>query len=84
MSPESPAQPETKTTYNTVRVNHESRLKEHLRGKPLKYQFLWNSVEYFVNGTGRTYLLENRPFTKEEWKKLLIDTHRPIDDPYLN
>ncbi len=84
MSPESLARSEAKAVHDTLPGHHEHRLKEYLRGKRLGYDLLWLSVEYFLNGAGKAYLLEEHPFTKEEWKKLLTDTNRPLSDPYLN
>lgn len=84
MSPESRAQSETKANHDTIRLWHENRIKGYLQGKVLNYNSLWLSVGYFSCGAGRTNLLDERPFTKEEWKKLLTDTQRPLSDPYLN
>ncbi len=84
MSPESIDRSETNATADITCRYHESRLRAYLRDKLLDYNLLWLSVEYFLSGAGRVYLLAEHPFTKEEWKKLLTDTNRHTDDPYLN
>lgn len=67
----------------TMRLRHETRIREYLAGKYVHDSALWLSVGYFYAGNGRTYLNEKRPFTNKEWKKLLEETNRPTDDHYL-
>ncbi len=67
----------------SIRVWHETRIRQYLAGKHVEYSALWLSVGYFYAGNGRTYLNEKRPFTKEEFKRLLEATHGPTDDHYL-
>ena len=75
---------EIKQFLDRIQQRHEEHVRSHLRGEEVDWARLWLAVGYFENGPGRDYLNKERPFTKEEWRKLLKDTHRSEDDWYLN
>lgn len=66
-----------------LRNMHAYCIRRHLRGEAIEASELWASVGYFAHGDGRAYLNEKRPFTRDEWRKLLEATGRGLDDPYL-
>ena len=73
-----------KRFVTSSRIKHEERIRKHLAGEVVEFNALWCSVGFFNDGGGRTILNEERPFTNEEWKKLLEDTHRPTEDWYFD
>ena len=64
--------PKTQAFLDGIRKNHEERCRMFLTGKKIEKEFLWMSVGYFYAGAGQW----NRPFTDDEWQKLLKATDR--------
>ena len=61
-----------------VRDKHIAVLRAYLEGAETNADDLWLSISYFCGGVGRIYLLENKPFTQDEWRLLLGAVGRNI------
>jgi len=67
-----------------TREYHMERIRAFLseEGRMPSEAGLWLSVGYFYEGSGRNYLNTERPFTEEEWKRLLVETGRSLEDEH--
>jgi len=59
-----------------TRNRHLSCLKRFLKDEPIDKVQVWVAVGYFKHGDGKEYFKSKKPFSEEEWARLLTATNR--------